>query len=117
MEHFDTNDLGDRLHESADRYHEFIRKDAMSVGLYRLPAGSEDPQEPHTEDEVYHVIEGRAKLRVGDESRPVGPGDVVFVERGVDHAFLDIEVDLVTLVFFAPAEGTGEASNTAESSD
>lgn len=117
MERFDTDDLGDRLRESDELYREFIRTDAMSVGLYRLPAGSDDPQEPHTEDEVYHVVDGRAKLRVGEEVRPVGPGDVVFVERGVEHAFLDIEADLVTLVFFAPAEGTSEGSRTAESSD
>lgn len=110
MERYDVDAIGDHLREPDARYHEFIRKASMSVGLYRLPAGSEDPQEPHTEDEVYHVVEGRANLRVGEEVRPVGPGDVVFVERGVDHAFRDIEADLVALVFFAPAEGTNLAS-------
>ena len=50
---------------SEDPYLEFLRVPSLSVGLYALPAGAEDPQEPHTEDEVYHVVGGRARIRVG----------------------------------------------------
>jgi mannose-6-phosphate isomerase-like protein (cupin superfamily) len=87
-------------------YLEFLRRESLSVGLYRLPAGGVDPQEPHSEDEVYYVIDGRAAIVVDGERSPVAAGDVVFVEREVDHRFVDIEEDLVVLVFFAPAEGT-----------
>jgi mannose-6-phosphate isomerase-like protein (cupin superfamily) len=72
-----------------------------------LPAGASDPQQPHTEDEVYHVVSGKGHIRVGAEDRAVGAGTVVFVEAGVDHRFYDIEEDLTVLVFFAPAEGSG----------
>ena len=34
-------------------YLEFVRTDAMSVGLYVLDAGAIDGQSPHREDEVY----------------------------------------------------------------
>jgi mannose-6-phosphate isomerase-like protein (cupin superfamily) len=88
------------------RYEEFIRVPSLSVGLYELPAGGTDPQSPHGEDEVYHVVSGRATIRVGDEDRPVGPGSVVFVAAGVSHRFHSIEEDLSVLVFFAPAEGS-----------
>lgn len=87
-------------------YRELLRRDSMSVGIYQLPPGSDDPQSPHGEDEIYHVLAGRAKVRVGEEVNPVRPGDVVFVEREVDHEFLDIEEALALLVVFAPAEGT-----------
>lgn len=94
-------------HDGSDGpYLEFLRRESTSVGLYRLPAGGTDPQEPHAEDEVYHVVSGRATVRVADETRPVEPGSVVFVEREVDHEFVDIEEDLAVLVFFAPAEGS-----------
>src|SRR3712207_6542771 len=83
---------------SEEQYLEFLRVPSLSVGLYLLPAGAADPQEPHTEDEVYHVVGGRARIRVGA---------VVFVEAGVEHHFYAIEEDLKVLVFFAPAEGTG----------
>ena len=42
-------------------YLEFLRVPALSMGLYALPAGSTDPQEPHQEDEVYYVVSGRKR--------------------------------------------------------
>jgi len=92
--------------ESGRLYHEFIRTHDLSVGLYVLPAGGTDPQGPHTEDEVYHVISGRAQMRVGDEVRPVSGGSVIFVGANVEHRFQEIEEELVILVIFGPAEYT-----------
>jgi mannose-6-phosphate isomerase-like protein (cupin superfamily) len=108
MDHTAVPELLDSLTDDVDdpHYHEFLRRESLSVGLYRLPAGVVDPQEPHTEDEVYYVVSGRATIEVADESTAVEAGDVVFVERGVDHRFVDIEEELVVLVLFAPAEGT-----------
>jgi mannose-6-phosphate isomerase-like protein (cupin superfamily) len=87
-------------------YHEFIRTHDLSVGLYVLPAGATDPQGPHTEDEVYHVVAGRARIRFGEEDRPVTAGSVIFVGADVEHRFHDIEEELVVLVVFGPAEYT-----------
>ncbi len=101
---FELDDLSRARRASGRRYHEFLRVPALSVGLYGLPAGGHDPQTPHAEDEVYHVVGGRATLRVAGEDRPVGPGSVVFVAAGVDHRFHSIEEDLEVMVFFAPAE-------------
>ena len=105
MEPFSVEELAEGEPKEAT-YREFLRNDSLSVGLYTIPAGDEDPQNPHTEDEVYHVVSGRANIRIDDAVYPVGPGSVVFVERGVDHRFVDIAETLTTLVFFAPAEGT-----------
>jgi mannose-6-phosphate isomerase-like protein (cupin superfamily) len=74
------------------------------MGLYVLPAGGTDPQNPHSEDEVYYVVSGRGKIRVGDEDRPVQAGSVVYVAKTVEHRFHSIEEELRVLVFFAPAE-------------
>jgi mannose-6-phosphate isomerase-like protein (cupin superfamily) len=76
------------------------------MGLYALPAGSEDPQTPHHEAEVYYVVSGQARLQVAGEDRPVGPGSIVYVGAGVAHRFHTITVALSVLVFFAPAEST-----------
>lgn len=103
---FEVADLLRERAESGRLYHEFIRTHDLSVGLYVLPAGGTDPQGPHTEDEVYHVISGRARLRVGEEDRPVEAGSVVFVGADVEHRFHDIEEELVALVMFGPAEYT-----------
>lgn len=105
MDAFDITRLGSG-HDftSGEPYLEFIRAATLSVGLYVLSAGATDAQRPHTEDEVYHVVGGRACIRVGGEDRAVGAGSVVFVGAGVEHRFHSIEEDLTVLVFFAPAE-------------
>jgi mannose-6-phosphate isomerase-like protein (cupin superfamily) len=76
------------------------------MGVYQLQAGQEDRQRPHTEDEVYFVVSGRAQFRAGSEVRAVEPGTILFVERLVEHRFFDIAEELTVLVFFAPAEGS-----------
>ena len=89
---------------------EFLRVPSLSLSTYRLSAGAADPQRPHTEDEVYYVVRGRAQFRAGNESCAVAPGTVLFVEAGVEHRFHSIEEDLELLVVFAPAEGTRVAA-------
>lgn len=96
--------IRESLIASGRLYEEFIRVPDLSVGLYRLAAGSEDPQGPHDEDEIYHVVSGRSQIRIGDEQYPVEPGDVIYVKKNVEHKFFDIAEDLELVVFFAPAE-------------
>jgi mannose-6-phosphate isomerase-like protein (cupin superfamily) len=85
-------------------YLEFLWVPAMSAGLYVLPAGGTDPQSPHKEDELYYVVRGRARMKVGSEDQEVTQGSVIFVAAGVEHRFYDIAEELTVLVFFAPAE-------------
>jgi mannose-6-phosphate isomerase-like protein (cupin superfamily) len=106
MEHFNVAALIAGMAKQERRYHEFLRVPSLSMGVYRLKAGETDPQSPHTEDEVYLVISGRAAFRAGGEERQVSSGDVLFVERSAEHRFVDIREDLTLLVFFAPAEGS-----------
>jgi quercetin dioxygenase-like cupin family protein len=90
---------------SGDRYTEFLRVPAMSLGLYKLEKGGEDRQTPHAEDEAYYCLRGRARLRSGGADELVTPGSLHFVGKHVEHRFHAIEEDLLLLVFFAPAEG------------
>jgi mannose-6-phosphate isomerase-like protein (cupin superfamily) len=106
MEAFELADLRQTLAASGGLYHEFVRTHDLSVGLYVLDAGATDPQGPHTEDEVYYIVSGRARITVGDDDRPVTAGSVVFVGADVVHRFHDVEEQLVILVFFGPAEYT-----------
>ncbi|HEX3264223.1 MAG TPA: cupin domain-containing protein [Candidatus Limnocylindrales bacterium] len=106
METFELADLLRQRAGTGQAYHEFIRTHDLSVGLYVLPAGGADPQAPHTEDEVYHVISGRARIQVGPEDQAVQAGSTVFVGADVEHRFHDIEEELVVLVVFGPAEYT-----------
>ena len=80
--------------------------EALSAGVYELAAGAEDPQQPHTEDEVYVVLRGQARATVGGEIVNVTPGSFLYVPAGVPHRFHDIDRDLTVLVMFAPPEGS-----------
>ncbi len=96
--------LEKQLSESGRPYLPFLRVPTLSSGLYKLPKGGEDKQQPHTQDEVYYVIAGKAVLSVGEEETLVKPGSVIFVRAGVEHRFHSIEEDLQVLVFFSAAE-------------
>ena len=85
-------------------YLEFLKVPDLSMGLYVLPAGGTDPQSPHTEDEVYYVVSGKAQILVAEENREVQSGSIIYVEKNVAHRFHSIEEELTLLVFFAPAE-------------
>jgi mannose-6-phosphate isomerase-like protein (cupin superfamily) len=76
----------------------------MSAGVYCLTAGASDPQSPHTEDEVYVVLAGRARFRCGPDDGAVTAGSVLFVPAREEHHFHSIEEELRVLVLFAPAE-------------
>jgi mannose-6-phosphate isomerase-like protein (cupin superfamily) len=104
MDAFEIDGLEAARSAAGDLYHEFLRRDSMSAGLYVLRAREADPQTPHAQDELYYVISGRGRIRVADNDRPVGPGSVVFVAAEVDHRFHSITSDLTILVVFAPPE-------------
>jgi mannose-6-phosphate isomerase-like protein (cupin superfamily) len=91
---------------SGSHWVEHLRAADLSVGSYSIRRGGLDEQMPHTEDEIYVVTAGRAVLRAGEDSTPVGPGSVVYVAAGETHRFTDITEDLAAVVLFAPAEGT-----------
>lgn len=108
MEAFQLAELMQNQRDSGRLYLEFLRVPSISLGVYTLPAGTTDPQQPHTEDEVYYITHGAATIRVGDEDRPVVPGSIVYVAANVDHRFHTITEDLTVIVFFAPAEYTNK---------
>jgi mannose-6-phosphate isomerase-like protein (cupin superfamily) len=104
MQAFELAQLISQRESSNKLYLEFLKVPDLSVGLYVLPRGGTDPQSPHTEDEVYYVVSGRAQILVADENREVQAGSIVYVEKNVAHHFHSIEEELTVLVFFVPAE-------------
>ena len=95
-----------------ERYHEFLKAADLSAGIYRIAKGAEDAQKPHTEDEVYFVLAGRARFTAGHETVSVKPGDILYVKAKEKHHFHDVEDDLALLVVFGPAQGARAAGTT-----
>src|SRR4051794_30631180 len=104
MQRFQLPDLQDKLRQASNPYLEFLRVPDLSMGLYELAAGSQDTQQPHTEDESYYVLSGKAFIHMDGEDQPVSAGSIIYVPANVSHYFHTISEDLSVLVFFAPAE-------------
>lgn len=85
-------------------YLEFLRQPSMSAGIYVIPVGGIDGQQPHHEDEVYFVVSGQGQFFNGDEDVPVNAGTFLYVPAHREHRFHSVTEDLQVLVVFSPAE-------------
>ena len=98
-----------RLEAGNGGYEIVHHSSGLEIGVYVLVAPEPDRQQPHADDEVYIVLEGRGVLEVEGRSIPLTEGSVAFVEAGADHRFTGYE-GLSVLVIFArrgPALGLG----------
>ena len=96
-----THGLGGNDNEPA--FSKFLRTPTLSCAVYRLPAGARDMQAPHLEDEVYIVVGGHARLRVGGEEREIKAGNILFIQATSEHSFFNIDEDLTLVAMFGPA--------------
>jgi mannose-6-phosphate isomerase-like protein (cupin superfamily) len=101
----------EKMNMNGARYTEFDRRPGLSFGMYWLDAGADDPQAPHTEDEIYVVINGRGTIEIDRDAHPILPGSVISIPRGVDHRFVDITEDIALVVVFGPPEGELSATS------
>ena len=61
----------------------------VGMWLWEAQRGAAGPVHVHRrEDEYFLVIDGQARLFVGDGHIDAGPGDLVALPRGVPHAYL-----------------------------
>ena len=104
FETWSFEDLSDARAESQQAYLSFLERSSMRMGLYHLPQGGSDGQNPHDQDESYYVVAGKSRFTCDGETVDVSPGDVLFVAAGLDHRFHDIGEDLELIVFFSAAK-------------
>jgi quercetin dioxygenase-like cupin family protein len=71
-----------------------------SVVIDRVALGERVPLHTHPIDEVVVVDGASAELRLGDETRTVPPGAVMFVPRGVPHGGGPVDAEVTFIGFF-----------------
>jgi mannose-6-phosphate isomerase-like protein (cupin superfamily) len=76
----------------------------LELGVYTLVAPEPDQQQPHADDEVYVVLEGRGTLEIDGTAVPLTEGQAVFVPAGADHRFIGYENLSVLVIFARPHE-------------
>ena len=95
-----------RLEESGGGYEIVHESPGLEIGVYVLVAPEPDRQQPHADDEVYVVLEGRGTLTIEGESVELGEGKAAFVPAGAEHQFAGYEGLSVLVVFARPHEKT-----------
>ena len=78
--------------------------DRMFCDVYCFEPGQEQTAHAHKwADKVYYVLQGRGQVRVGQETRELGPGGIALAPAGAEHGVRNAGPDRLTvLVFMAP---------------
>ena len=94
----------DLVAKSDDKaYGVLLERGTLELGYY-APEGV-DPQQPHTQDEIYVIQSGSGFFVLGDERQPFETGEALFVPAGVTHRFEDFSDDFAAWVVFYGPEG------------
>ncbi|MGZ4332798.1 MAG: cupin domain-containing protein [Gaiellaceae bacterium] len=102
MRAFDTSDAVERLRAAGGGYEIVHESPGLELGVYVLVAPEPDRQQPHSDDEVYVVLEGSGTLEVEGERVDLREGQAVYVPAGADHRFVGYEQLAVLVVFERP---------------
>ncbi|MHC4177793.1 MAG: cupin domain-containing protein [Planctomycetota bacterium] len=80
---FTTKD-GSEIRELLAARNSCIRNQTLAEA--RLPAGGATTPHHHVEtEEIYYILHGQGSMRVGEETRRVGPGDAIAIPPGASH--------------------------------
>jgi len=76
---------------------------SASVTEHQLARGDSPPLHLHErEDEIFHVLEGEVRLRIGETEATARAGDIVVAPRGAPHSYR-VESDHARVLVIATA--------------
>lgn len=68
-----------------------------------MPGQATEPHRHLETEEIYYVLSGRGRIRVGEEAREVGPLDAILIPPGTRHTIANVGAEaLVFLCCCAP---------------
>jgi mannose-6-phosphate isomerase-like protein (cupin superfamily) len=101
---FDVQAAKRRLQDADGGYEIVHTSPGLEVGVYVLVAPEPDRQQPHSDDEVYIVLEGRGTLQVEDEEIDLEEGEAMFVAAHAEHRFTAYEQLSLLVIFTRPVD-------------
>lgn len=85
MQFIRLDDLPER--EPVAGYHvRFVHADQMTLAYWSIDAGATIPEHTHPHEQVATVLDGEFEFTVGDETRRMGPNEVVVIPSHVPHS-------------------------------
>ena len=93
---FTTKD-GSEIRELLAARNSCIRNQTLAEA--RLPVGGATTPHHHVEaEEIYYILSGQGLMRVGEQSRQVGPGDAVAIPPGASHQIRNTGIIALTFL-------------------
>jgi len=93
---------GSTIRELLAHRNSAIRRQSLAEARL-APGRATTPHHHAVTEEIYYILEGRADMTIGDETRAVGPGDAIAIPPGERHTIRNTGADeLVFLCTCAP---------------
>ena len=96
---FDIEAAKRRLQAGSGGYETVHDSPGLEIGVYVLVSPEPDRQQPHEDDEVYVVLEGRGTLDIEGTKTELREGNAIFVPAGAEHSFSGYEQLSVLVIF------------------
>jgi mannose-1-phosphate guanylyltransferase len=112
MEHVSSSELIEQLEQKDGSYIDILNEESLAVKLAEYPNSESNASQTaddvlynpstasrasYAKDELYYIVSGSGKIRVNDEISTVEKGDVIYIEQGVVHEFVDTEDTITAL--------------------
>ena len=68
-----------------------ITGEELEIGYYTEPTGTGAKPHHHKSEQMMLVLSGRLRMRVGDEVRDMGPGEVALILSDQEHEQIALE--------------------------
>jgi mannose-6-phosphate isomerase-like protein (cupin superfamily) len=93
---FITKD-GSEIRELLAHRNSCIRNQTLAEA--RLPPGQSTLAHYHRQtEEIYYVLSGVGRMRIGEETRDVGPGDAIAIPPGAIHELTNTGPDVLKIL-------------------
>jgi len=106
MPFFNLNELtGDVISPGHSTAHgPTITGNELEIGYYTEPKGTGAKPHHHKSEQIMMVLSGRLRMRIGDEVKELGPGEVALITSDLEHEQQALE-DNTRFVSFKTAVG------------
>jgi mannose-6-phosphate isomerase-like protein (cupin superfamily) len=101
---YELSQLAGKLENEGGYFLDFLKIRNLEAGIIVLHPNEDDTQEPHSDDELYYVIKGNARMEMGQKKIEVKEGSIIFIPAGLKHRFYGNSEDLFVLYVFAAKE-------------
>ena len=76
----------------------------LEIGYYTEPKGTGAKPHHHPSEQIILVLSGRLRMRIGDETRDIGPNEVALILGDQEHEQIALD-DATRFISFKTAAG------------